>query len=116
MRPLRAPVLPLLLLLALPLTACRGLGFFLAGAAVATAVIVSTTPPPPPPVVYVPAARPGYVWQPGYWTREDDGWVWVDGQWIALQPGWTWSPTHWAQAPDGTWQLVPGRWIQTVGP
>lgn len=83
----------------------------LATTALVTAAIVSTAEPPPPRVVYVPEQRPGYAWQPGYWTRENGDWVWVEGQWIPLQPGYAWSPTHWERMPDGTWQLIPGHWV-----
>jgi len=92
----------------------RGPGAFplaLAETALVTAVIVSAVQPPPPRVVFVPEPRPGYTWQPGYWTRQDDQWVWVEGQWIGLQPGYAWSATHWEQVPDGSWRLVPGHWV-----
>jgi len=84
------------------------------GAAIITAAVVSAMEPPPPRVVYVPAPRAGYAWQPGYWAREGDGWVWVEGQWIQLPPHYAWAPTHWEQAPDGTWHLIPGRWVPTA--
>lgn len=107
----------LLILISLASAACfgRGGGLFAAVAETAfvTALVVSASQPPPPRVVYVPESRPGYAWQPGYWTLEQGQWVWIEGQWIAVQPGYEWSPTHWEQAPDGTWRLVPGQWIQT---
>jgi hypothetical protein len=83
------------------------------GAAIITAAIITTVAPPPPRVIVVPEPRPGYAWQPGYWSRAGDEWVWVDGRWIELPPNYSWSPTHWEQAPDGTWQLVPGRWVRS---
>ena len=102
----------LLLALSLASSGCfRGAGLAFFGGAIAAAAIISATAPPPPRVVYVPAPRPGYAWQPGYWTRDDGDWVWVEGQWIADQPGWAWSPAHWEQNPDGQWQLIPGRWV-----
>jgi hypothetical protein len=85
------------------------LGWFVAGV-VATA-IVSAMAPPAPRVVIVPEPRPGYEWQPGYWTRESGDWAWVDGRWVELPPHYRYAPTHWEQAPDGTWQLIPGRWV-----
>jgi hypothetical protein len=98
----------------LPASGCfrGGAGLFaaVAGTAIITAAIVSSMPPPPPRVVYVPEPRPGYAWQPGYWTRENDQWVWIEGGWVPAQPGYQWSPAHWERAPDGGWQLVPGRW------
>jgi hypothetical protein len=110
---LRAPGLIALLVSMTSVGCWRGVGFPLALAttALVTAAIVSTVEPPPPRVVYVPQPRPGYAWQPGYWTRQNGDWVWVEGQWIALQPGYAWAPTHWEQLPDGTWQLVPGHWV-----
>jgi hypothetical protein len=80
-------------------------------AALITAIVVSATQPPPPRVVYVPPPRMGYVWQPGYWTTQDNQWVWVEGTWIAEQPGYRWAPAHWEQVPDGSWRLVQGQWV-----
>jgi len=105
-----------LLLLALATSACfprGGAGLFAAVAttAIVTAAIVSTRPPPPPRVVFVPEPRPGYAYQPGYWTLQGDDWAWVDGQWIPVREGFTWSPAHWEGQPDGTWRFVPGQWV-----
>jgi hypothetical protein len=86
-----------------------GIGLF--EAAVATAIIVSAVQPPPPRVIIVPEARPGYVWQPGYWTQADGDWVWMDGTWIPERPAYRWVPTHWEQTPDGRWQLVQAQWV-----
>ena len=88
-----------------------GGGFRLFEAAFVTAAIVSSIQPPPPRVAYVPEAREGYAWQPGYWTRQGDHWDWVVGWWIEQRPYFLWAPTHWEQARDGTWQLVPGQWV-----
>jgi hypothetical protein len=73
----------------------------------------SSIQPPPPLDVYEPPPRLGYVWQPGYWTREDDpsAWVWVEGKWIPAQPGSAWQPTHWEEDRLWQWQLVPGEWV-----
>jgi hypothetical protein len=89
----------------------HGRGFGLFEAAIVTAAVVSLAAPPPPRVVVVPAERPGYSWQPGYWTRDGDDWVWVEGRWIALPPHYRWAPSHWEQAPDGSWHLLPGHWV-----
>src|SRR5262245_24090346 len=70
-----------------------GLLAAVAGTAIVTAAIVSATAPPPPRVVYVPAPRRGYVWQPGYWVRERRHWVWVEGSWVSESPGYAWVPT-----------------------
>jgi hypothetical protein len=79
-------------------------------AAVVTAAIVSSLEPPPPRIVEVPAPRPGYAWQPGYWQRDGDDWEWVDGQWVELPPHYTWAPAHWEGGGDGSWHFVPGHW------
>ncbi len=116
----RRPVLFLMTLLSVASSACYGRGGFLLGAmlgtAIVTAAVVSATPPPPPRVVYVPVAREGYAWQPGYWTLQDGQWVWVDGQWIALQTGYSWSPAHWEQDPSGSWRLQAGEWVPDPPP
>jgi hypothetical protein len=109
------------LVLALCTSACfvrggAGLFLFAAETAVVAAVIVSATEPPPPRVIFVPEPRPGYAWQPGYWTLQEGQWLWVDGGWVPLQPGYTWSPAHWEHAPDGTWRLLPGRWEPSGAP
>jgi hypothetical protein len=93
-----------------------GLFFALADTALLTAVIVSATRPPPPRVVYVPEERPGYAWQPGYWTLDAGQWVWVDGGWVVLQPGYAWAPAHWEEMPDGNWQLIAGHWVPAGAP
>jgi hypothetical protein len=107
---------PLVLAVSVLSSACfvrggPGLFFALADTAIITAVIVSASEPPPPRVVFVPEPRPGYAWQPGYWTLQDGNWAWVDGGWLVLQPGYAWAPAHWEHAPDGNWQLIPGRWV-----
>ncbi len=102
------------LALSLASTGCvRGGGLFaaIAATAIVTAVIVSSRPPPPPRVVIVPEPRPGYVYQPGYWTLYNEQWVWVDGVWVAENPGYAWSPAHWEQQPDGNGRLVQGQWV-----
>ncbi len=97
------------------LSACFGRGggilALMLGTAIVTAAVVSANEPPPPRVVYMPDPRPGYAWQPGYWTLQDNEWVWVDGQWVALAPGYVWSPTHWEHDPNGSWRLLPGQWL-----
>lgn len=89
-----------------------GLFVAMAGTALVTAAVVSAVRPPPPPIFVVPEPRPGYVWQPGYWTLREGQWIWIDGDWIVAQPGYTWSPAHWERLSDGTWRLVPGRWLR----
>lgn len=93
-----------------------GLFWFAADTALLTAVIVSATAPPPPLVIYAPEPRHGYAWQPGYWTIREGEWVWVEGGWVALREGYAWAPAHWDRLSDGTWQLVPGRWVRAGPP
>jgi hypothetical protein len=117
----RLYALPPLLLCAVTSSACfvrGGPGLFaaVAGTAIVTAAVVSASRPPEPRVVYIPEAREGYAWQPGYWTRDNDEWVWVDGRWVAAQPGYAWAPAHWQEAPDGSWRLIPGQWVATPPP
>lgn len=85
------------------------------GASIITAAIVSSRPPPPPRVVYAPAPRRGYVWQPGYWVAQDGEWVWIEGHFIRRYPGYDWEPAHWLSDPDGHWRLIPGRWVAEAG-
>ena len=84
----------------------------MAGTAIVTAAIVSASQPPPPRVVYAPPPRPGYSWQPGYWTKEHGDWVWMEGHWVACERDRVWVPSHWERAPDGYWELVPGYWAR----
>jgi hypothetical protein len=115
-----APARYLVLFSAVLSSACYGRGaglfFFAAETALLTAAIVSATPPPPPRVVYVPEPRPGYAWQPGYWTLQGSEWAWVEGGWVALQAGHAWEPAHWERLPDGSWQLVQGHWVAAPPP
>jgi hypothetical protein len=113
---LRARAALVIVASALPLvTGCHRHGGLFA-AAVVTAAIISATPPPPPRVVYAPPPAPGYVWQPGYWTRYGEQWRWVEGRWVPVQPSYQWLPPHWEQTSDGQWRQVPGRWVPTQPP
>jgi hypothetical protein len=119
-----SPIVPRLLLVlsALLSSACYGragpgLFFLAADTVLLTAAVVSLTRPPPPPrVVYVPEPRPGYAWQPGFWTLQNGQWVWVEGGWVALRLGYAWVPAHWENLPDETWRLVPGHWVSEGPP
>jgi hypothetical protein len=94
----------------------RGAARFWSAMAIVTTAIVISHPPPPARVVYAPPPRPGYTWQPGYWSLENDDWVWVEGHWVADYPGYRWDPSHWEQDPGGNWRLVPGRWLSAEPP
>lgn len=108
-------VVALALVLTLGSSGCYRGGGRLFGAmawtALVTAAIVSSAPPPRPVYVQIPPPHPGYSWQPGYWTPEDDDWVWVEGRWIREYPGYYWSPTRWVEDPGGHWRLLPGSWV-----
>ncbi|MCA1856289.1 YXWGXW repeat-containing protein [Massilia oculi] len=65
--------------------------------------------PPAPIYEYVPAARPGYVWAPGYWEWRGRRHAWVPGYWIAARPGYVYAPPRWHQR-QGGWYMEPGRW------
>ena len=85
----------------------------MAGTAIVTAAVVSAAQPPPPRVVYLPSPRPGYTWQPGYWTVDRGEWVWIEGRWVSDYRGYAWVPSRWERDPDGYWRLVPGYWVRT---
>ena len=65
--------------------------------------------PPAERVVVAPAARPGYVWAPGYWRWNGRRHVWVDGRWLRTRHGRVWVADRWDQrGPD--WVFVRGHW------
>jgi hypothetical protein len=105
----------LALVLPLALSGCfRGGGRLLgamAWTAVVTAAVVSSQQPPRERVVYVPAPRPGYSWQPGYWTLEDSEWLWVEGRYVQEYAGYRFRPAHWVEDRGGHWRLIPGEWV-----
>jgi hypothetical protein len=63
----------------------------------------------PPAVRYeaAPAARRGYLWQPGYWAWRGQRHVWVRGYWVRERPGYYWHPHRWVE--------VGGRWVYRPG-
>jgi len=65
--------------------------------------------PPAPRVEVVPAARPGYVWAPGFWAWRGGAHVWVRGHWVRERPGFHWVPDGWVAA-GPRWHYVPGHW------
>ena len=67
--------------------------------------------PPPERVEVIPPARPGYVWDRGYWRWIDGRHVWVPGRYIRLiRPGAVRVPGHWERLPDGQWRFMPPHW------
>lgn len=78
-------------------------------------------PPPPLRDEWVPKARRGYIWHPGYWrwdaydARGDRGdWVWVPGVWLRERPGRVWLYGGWQQR-DERWIYEPGHWTRGTG-
>jgi hypothetical protein len=65
----------------------------------------------PPPVRYemVPAARPGYLWSPGYWNAKSNHHVWKSGHWERERDGYRYAQPTWSQH-DNRWQLDRGHW------
>ncbi len=74
----------------------------------AAAVYVDIAPPAPRYEV-VPAARPGFVWAPGYWDWRHGRYVWVKGHFIREHHGMYWHPHRWEQV-DGRWVMREGGW------
>jgi hypothetical protein len=65
--------------------------------------------PPAPRHEVLPAHRPGYVWQPGYWDWRNGRHVWVRGAWMRERPGMFYHPSRWEHR-DGRWFFERGRW------
>lgn len=57
----------------------------------------------------VPAARHGFVWQPGYWEYNRGRHNWHKGYWVKERRGYYWHPSRWQQD-NGRWHLVKGTW------
>ena len=88
--------------------AFSSLGALSVPASAAVGIYVDIAPPAPRYEV-VPAARPGYVWQPGYWDWRHNRHSWVNGYWVKERPGMYWHPNRWEQH-DGRWVLERGTW------
>jgi len=65
--------------------------------------------PPVAPVEVVPAARPGYVWVPGYYDWRYNRYHWVRGRWVVSRPGHVYAPVHWVHR-DGRYYRRGGAW------
>jgi len=80
-------------------------------AAVAAPYVEVHVGPPPPHHEVVPAARPGYVWSPGYWDWRGHRHVWVNGHWERARHGYVYQEPRWEQ--DGNrWRLYHGSWAR----
>ena len=95
---------------------------FLLASLVAAAMIASAPHPAsaavgiyvdvaPPAARYelVPASRPGYVWQPGFWDYRSGHHTWVKGYWVKERKGYYWHPSRWEQD-NGRWHFTRGDW------
>lgn len=71
--------------------------------------IVIGDAPPAPRFESVPAARPGYVWAPGYWNWDGNRHDWVDGHWERERQGYRYRAAEWRRD-DGGYRLNPGGW------
>jgi hypothetical protein len=91
-------------LASLCLTAATALG---PGLSMGGVVVDVDVAPPAPQVEVVPAARPGYIWSPGFWDWSGHNHVWVRGHWIRERPGWHWVPDRWVASGP--------RWHHDVG-
>ena len=80
----------------------------LATTAQAADVFVRVAPPAPRTEV-VPAARPGYLWTPGYWNWNGRRYVWANGTWARERRGYVYSQPTWVQDGD-RWRLRRGAW------
>jgi hypothetical protein len=67
--------------------------------------------PPAPQVEVVPAARPGYVWAPGFWEWRGGQHVWIAGRWMGERRGYRWEPDVWVQR-GPRWHHEPGHWVR----
>jgi hypothetical protein len=75
----------------------------------AAVVVDVDVAPPAPQVEVVPAARPGYVWAPGFWAWRGGQHVWVRGHWLGERRGYHWVPDAWVPA-GPHWHYAPGHW------
>lgn len=70
---------------------------------------VRIAPPPPRAEVYGPA-RPGFVWQPGYYAYRSNNYYWVPGTWVRPpRHRAVWVPGQWVSTPRG-YQWRNGHW------
>ncbi|MGH8125916.1 MAG: YXWGXW repeat-containing protein [Rhodanobacteraceae bacterium] len=65
--------------------------------------------PPPPRYEVVPAARPGYVWAPGYWNWSGRQYIWVRGAWYRGRPGYMYHRPQWVHH-GNRWEMRRAYW------
>jgi hypothetical protein len=94
-----------------PWNLLAGVGSFLAASSVLAAVLIAPMAPPAPRFEAVPAARPGFAWDPGRWNWVGGRYAWVGGHWLPARPGFRWDAGHWIHA-GAQWRWIDGRWIR----
>ncbi|MEO6362661.1 MAG: YXWGXW repeat-containing protein [Caldimonas sp.] len=62
----------------------------------------------------VPAARPGYVWAPGYWDWRGNRHVWTQGHWVQERRGYVYTQPTWVNH-GGRYHLYRGAWARGGG-
>ena len=77
--------------------------------ALAAADVYVRIGPPAPRYEVVPAVRPGWVWQPGYWSWNGHRYVWFRGHRVHAHRGEHWVPHRWVEN-GHRWRLEGGRW------
>ena len=77
--------------------------------ALAAADVYVRIGPPPPRYEVVPAVRPGWVWQPGYWSWNGHRYVWFRGHRVRAHRGEHWVPHRWV-GNGHRWRMEGGRW------
>jgi hypothetical protein len=60
---------------------------------------------------FVPLARRGYEWSPGFWNWNGRKHVWTKGHWERARSGYAFHAAAWEQA-DGAWRLNRGGWMK----
>ena len=86
-------------------------------AARAQVIFAVAVPPPPLPLYEQPVIpAPGWLWEPGYWSYDDDeGYFWVPGTWVEPpRRGLLWTPAYWGYD-DGRYGFHEGYWGEHVG-
>ena len=68
-----------------------------------------TVAPPPDRVEVVPAPRPGYTWDKGYWNWDNGHYAWHEGQWIRDREGHHYVEHRWEHDGDH-YKFHAGHW------
>lgn len=68
-----------------------------------------TVAPPPDRVEVVPAPRPGYTWEKGYWNWEDGQYRWHEGRYIQNREGHRYIEHRWEHDGDH-YRFKGGHW------